>query len=338
MYITSGLPQLAGQTTGGLNRYRHAVRSEQAKSAWVFAGQGSQFPGMGQDLWALPGAKARLAKAERILGWSVAECCNDEAKLKNTQYCQPCLFVVSSLLTDLLKAHGYRPDFVAGYSLGEYCALYTARVFDFESGLYLIKRRAEIMANAPSGIMVALLGCDRRALAQQVQANADVEIISDEQSRKVIAGTRSAVKCVIAKVKADRIVPMNVGKAFHTRFMQASEQEYQSILDEMQFSTATVPVLSNTDPVPTVNAGILKRRLRQHMTALVLWDATVLRLTMEMVKTLIEVGPSKTLTRNLRQASRSFDLQNVSSLNDLEKHADTAIDAMKSKRTCRGDG
>ncbi len=129
------------------------------KTAWVFPGQGSQSIGMGADLMHLEQAKARFAIADDILGWSVAAVCHSEDdKVSNTLYTQPCLYVLESLLVDLLRDRGQQPDLVAGHSLGEYVALYAAGVFDFSAGLRLVNRRAELMAQTSEGMMAALMG------------------------------------------------------------------------------------------------------------------------------------------------------------------------------------
>src|SRR6476469_7116188 len=110
------------------------------KTAWVFPGQGSQAIGMGGDLLDLPAGSAKFAQAQQILGWSVPEICqSQEDKLSSTLYTQPCLYVVETILADMMLEKGQQPDLVAGHSLGEYVALYAAGVFDFETGLRLVK-------------------------------------------------------------------------------------------------------------------------------------------------------------------------------------------------------
>ena len=117
-----------------------------SKTAWVFPGQGSQILGMGADLVTIPIAQTRFEQAEDILGWDVAKVClSRESDLSQTLYTQPCLYVISTILADLMKNAGFEPSLVAGHSLGEYAALYTAGAISFEAGLTLVKRRAELM-------------------------------------------------------------------------------------------------------------------------------------------------------------------------------------------------
>ncbi|MEY3334556.1 MAG: S-malonyltransferase, partial [Cyanobacteriota bacterium] len=116
------------------------------KTAWVFPGQGSQALGMGIDLLNLPSAKEKFIQAEAILGWSVIDICQtDIDTLSRTLYTQPSLYVIESIIADILREKGQQPDLVAGHSLGEYIALNVAGVFEWSAGLHLVKRRAELM-------------------------------------------------------------------------------------------------------------------------------------------------------------------------------------------------
>jgi [acyl-carrier-protein] S-malonyltransferase len=191
------------------------------KTAWVFPGQGSQAIGMGLDLVDLPAAKAKFEQAREILGWDVLDICqSQDDKLSRTLYTQPCLYVVESILADVLIDRGNMPNLVAGHSLGEYVALYAARVFDFEAGLRLVKRRAELMDSASDGMMAALMGFDREQLEQQIQQTPDVVLANDNSpAQVVISGTPDAVKEVLARVKAKRAVPLKVSGAFHSHLM-----------------------------------------------------------------------------------------------------------------------
>ncbi|MGA1411478.1 MAG: ACP S-malonyltransferase, partial [Prochlorotrichaceae cyanobacterium] len=215
--------------------------------AWVFPGQGSQAVGMDQDLATQPAGQARFKEASDILGWSVIDRCQgDLDTLSRTLYTQPCLYTVEAILVDALKAQGQQPDFVAGHSLGEYVALYAAGVFDFATGLKLVKRRAELMDQASGGMMAALLGFKTDQLEEAIAATPDVIIANDNcPGQVVISGTPEAVEAVLAQVKTRKSVPLKVSGAFHSSFMENAAHEYQMLLDIVQFAPAQVPVISN---------------------------------------------------------------------------------------------
>lgn len=290
-----------------------------AKTAWVFPGQGSQAIGMGSDLLELPAAKAKFDRAEQILGWSVVEICQSpENKVSQTLYTQPCLYVVETILADLLKEKGQMPDFVAGHSLGEYSALYTAGVFDFEAGLRLMQRRAELMDSASDGMMAALLGFDRAQLEAVLADTPGAVLANDNNSGQVvISGTPEAVEAVMAQVKSKKAVKLNVSGAFHSPLMAAAAEQFQTVLNAVEFKAAEMPVLSNIDPIPSRNAGELKSRLSRQMTGSVRWREISLRLPEENVDRVIEVGPGKVLTGIIKRTCPDLVLENVGSLADL---------------------
>lgn len=289
------------------------------KTAWVFPGQGSQAVGMGADLINLPLAQSRFQQAEAILGWSVPTICQDEGdKVSNTLYTQPCLYTIESILVDVLRSRPCTPDLVAGHSLGEYVALYAAGVFDFESGLRLVKRRAELMNSASEGGMAALLGFDRHALEHAVHSIPDVVLANDNNdSQVVISGTHEAIDAVIAQVKTKRAVKLNVSGAFHSPLMASAATEFQSTLGAIAFHDAQVPVLSNVDPTPVTDAALLKDRLTRQMTGSVRWRELSLRLPEEGIERVVEIGPGKVLTGLIKRTCPALTLENVSTLADL---------------------
>ena len=289
------------------------------KTAWVFPGQGSQVIGMGADLANLPEAKAKFDQADTILGWSVLEICQrEDDKVSNTLYTQPCLYVVESILADLMLAKGHQPDIVAGHSLGEYVALYTARVFDFAAGLKLVKLRGELMSQASDGVMAALMGFDREALEAKIQETAGVVLANDNNpAQVVISGAPAAVETVMTAIKSKRAVKLNVSGAFHSPLMANAAAEFQPVLDAIEFNLAQVPVLCNVEPTPTTDAAILKQRLTQQMTGSVRWREISLRLPEEGVKCVIEIGPDKVLTSLIKRTARSLKLANVGDLEQL---------------------
>ncbi|MBD0269019.1 MAG: ACP S-malonyltransferase [Cyanobacteria bacterium Co-bin8] len=290
------------------------------KTAWVFPGQGSQAIGMGIDLLELPGARAKFEAASTLLGWSVLDTIQSpEDKVSNTLYTQPCLYVVESLLVDVLKERGYQPDRVAGHSLGEYVALYAAGVYDFETGLGLVKRRAELMSQASDGMMAALIGFDREELMAKLEDTPDVVLANDNNAGQVvISGTPAAVDAVLAGVKAKRGVKLNVSGAFHSPLMAEAATEFQAVLAPVAFQQAQVPVLSNVDPSPSVEPQVLKDRLAQQMTGSVRWREISLQLPQEGIERVVEVGPGNVLTGLIKRTCKDLELVNVGTLAQLE--------------------
>ncbi|TAE54894.1 MAG: [acyl-carrier-protein] S-malonyltransferase [Nostocales cyanobacterium] len=289
------------------------------QTAWVFPGQGSQALNMGNDLLEIASAKAKFDQAAEILGWSVSEICQeDEERLSRTLYTQPCLYVIESILADLLLEKGEKPDLVAGHSLGEYIALYVAGVFDWSAGLQLVKRRAEIMDNAAGGMMAALLNFDREQLDQVIAETPDVVLANDNSpAQVVISGTPEAVETVMSNVKAKRAVPLKVSGAFHSPLMQAASAEFQEVLESVVFQTANVPVASNVDPVPATDGEVLKQRLIQQMTGSVRWREIVLQLPEIGITKVVEIGPGNVLTGLVKRTVKDIELQNIRNSGEL---------------------
>ncbi|MCU0526704.1 MAG: ACP S-malonyltransferase [Elainella sp. Prado103] len=289
------------------------------KTAWVFPGQGSQSIGMGADLSAFPQAQARFEQAAELLGWSVPEICQSEADLvSQTRYTQPCLYVIESILVDLLRDRDQQPDFVAGHSLGEYVALYTAGVFDFATGLKLVQQRAELMANTSGGMMAALLGFDRDQLEAQIAQTEGVVLANDNNAGQVvISGTVAAVEAIMANVKSKRAVKLNVSGAFHSPLMAEAAAEYGKILADVTFQPAQMPLLSNVDPTPAIDPIALKQRLTQQMTGSVRWREISLQLPELGVSKVVEVGPGKVLTGIMKRTIADVALENVGTVADL---------------------
>ncbi|MDJ0745147.1 MAG: ACP S-malonyltransferase [Xenococcaceae cyanobacterium MO_167.B27] len=291
------------------------------KTAWVFPGQGSQAVGMGLDLQTLPIAQVKFEIAEKVLGWSVLDICKgDEAVLSQTNYTQPCLYVIESILADLLTEKIGLPQLVAGHSLGEYVALYTAGVFNFESGLSLVQKRSELMATAAGGKMAALMKFDRSQLETVIGATPHAVLANDNSDTQVvISGTPEAIDTVISQVKAKRALELNVSGAFHSPLMADAAAQFESILNSVTFNDAQVPVLSNVDPTPATQAQDLKTRLTQQMTGSVRWREIMRRLTTEGITKAVEVGPGKVLAGLLKRSCKGIELVNVETAEQLSR-------------------
>ncbi|MEO0925891.1 MAG: ACP S-malonyltransferase [Cyanobacteria bacterium J06643_13] len=290
------------------------------KTAWVFPGQGSQTVEMGIDLQDLPTVRTKFALAEKILGWSVLDICQgDETTLASTLYTQPCLYVVESILIDLLKEKVGSPQLVAGHSLGEYVALYAAEVFDFTSGLRLVKKRAELMDRADGGKMAALMKFDSEQLSKALKLAEDVVLANDNSAGQVvISGTPEGVAAVLEQVKAKRKIELNVSGAFHSPLMQDAAKQFLTVLESVDFAEAKIPVISNVDPNPTTDSQVLKNRLAQQMTSSVRWRETMLQFTRLGVEEIIEVGPGKVLCGLLKRTCKEIKLEAIGTAEQLE--------------------
>ena len=275
---------------------------------------------MGVDLLAIDSAKKIFDRAAEILGWSVVDICqNDEVKLANTRYTQPCLYVVEGILVDLLKQQGLTPDVVAGHSLGEYVALYAAGVFDFETGLQLVKRRAELMALASEGGMTALLGFDRSQLEAAIANTPDVVIANDNSAAQVvISGTVAGIATVVSQIKVKRAILLNVSGAFHSPMMATAATEFGHLLAAIDFDDAQIPVLSNVSPIATTKGSKLKEHLNSQITGSVRWREISLQLPELGIQQAIEVGPGKVLGGLIKRTCEGILVVQVGTRSDLE--------------------
>ncbi|MEC4814139.1 MAG: ACP S-malonyltransferase [Scytonema sp. PMC 1069.18] len=288
------------------------------KTAWVFPGQGSQSLGMGIDLLDIPTAKEKFDQAEEILGWSVREICQqDEEKLWRTLYTQPCLYVVESILASILREKQC-PDLVAGHSLGEYIALYVAGVLEWSAGLRLVKRRAELMDSADGGMMAAMVNFDREQLEKVIAETPDVVLANDNSpTQVVISGTPDAVQAVMSQVKVKRAMPLKVSGAFHSPLMANAAAQFQDILESVEFQQATIPVLSNVEPLPSTDPHILKQRLQQQMTGGVRWREIALALPANGITRVVEIGPGNVLTGLIKRTCSGLILENIRNVAEL---------------------
>ncbi|MEM1367050.1 MAG: ACP S-malonyltransferase [Cyanobacteria bacterium P01_H01_bin.15] len=289
------------------------------KTVWLFPGQGSQSSEMAADLAETTIGKSKFVIAEEILGWSVPQrCAGPEEELNRTRYTQPCLFVVESILVDLLKEAGSCPDVVAGHSLGEYVALYAAGVFDFETGLKLVKTRAELMDRCEGGQMAAVMKFDREKLAAALSDREDVVLANDNSEQQVvISGTPDGVTAILETVKPRRSAVLKVSGAFHSPMMAEPAAQFQPLLEQAAFDDAKMPVLSNVAPEPTRAAAALKINLQAQLSGAVRWRETMAAFTALGVDSALEVGPGKVLGGLIKRACPDISVQPVNSAADV---------------------
>ncbi|HSN99756.1 MAG TPA: ACP S-malonyltransferase [Candidatus Nanopelagicales bacterium] len=278
--------------------------------AAVFPGQGSQKKGIGQHLFEAHGDL--VARADAILGYSVREICVEDPRreLDRTLYTQPALFVVNALHYAEARAKGLDPDIMAGHSLGEYSALWAAGVFDFETGLRLVRRRAELMDRATGGGMAAVVGLDAarvsRILAEHDGAALDLANLN-EPTQVVISGPRAEIERLkpIFEAEGVRLYSiLRVSAAFHSRYMEPARREFAAFLDGFTLKPPRIPVISNCTARPH-DPGSIKRLLGDQIVKPVRWAESIEAMLAQGVQRFEECGPGKVLTgmvTRIRQA------------------------------------
>jgi len=291
------------------------------KKAYIFPGQGSQFPGMAKDLYEQsPVAKALLDQANKILGFSITEIMfhGTADDLKQTKVTQPAVFLHSVALAKSL-GDAFQPDMVAGHSLGEFSALVANGALAFEDGLRLVYQRALAMQKAceikPS-TMAAVLGLDD-AIVEQVCALVDGVVVAANYNcpgQLVISGETSAVEVACEKLKeagAKRALLLPVGGAFHSPMMEPAREELAQAIQNTQFQTPICPVYQNVTATAISNPEEIKQNLLIQLTAPVKWTQLVQQMVADGATDFIEVGPGKVLQGLVQKIYKEAIVQSV---------------------------
>jgi malonyl CoA-acyl carrier protein transacylase len=287
--------------------------------AFVFPGQGSQKRGMGQGLFDEVREYAAVEKhVDTILGYSLRKLCLEDAdnRLKETQFTQPSLYVVNALHYYKAVSQGTRPNYLAGHSLGEYNALLAAGVFDFLTGLRLVKKRGELMSQAKNGGMGAVVGLGAGMIAKVIKENglASIDVANfNTPLQTVVSGPVEDIKRagpLFEKAGARMYVPLPVSAAFHSRYMADAEKAFADVLAPMSFAPPTTPVVANAtaQPYPSANASeSVKSLLVKQVTHSVQWTQSIRFLIGQGVTEFSEIGPGNVLTRMVQQIQQEQD-------------------------------
>lgn len=276
------------------------------KKAYIFPGQGSQFPGMAKDLYeSNPLAKEMLEKANTILGFRITDIMfnGTEEELKQTKVTQPAIFLHSVVLAATL-GDSFKPDMVAGHSLGEFSALVANQALSFEDALVLVSKRALAMqkaCEAQPSTMAAVLGMDD-AKVEEICASITDEIVVAANyncpGQLVISGTVPGITkaCELLKAAgAKRALVLPVGGGFHSPCMEPARVELEAAIKATNFKTPICPVYQNVNAKPTTDPAEIQINLSAQLTAPVRWTQTVQNMVQDGATNFIEVGPGKVL-------------------------------------------
>ena len=274
------------------------------KTAYVFPGQGSQFPGMAKDLYENnPTAREMLEKANGILGFRITDIMFEGSAedLKQTKVTQPAIFLHSVVLAACLP--DFKPDMVAGHSLGEFSALVAAGAMDFEEGLRLVSIRAQAMQKACEqnpGAMAAILALPA-ATIEQICAETEGVVVAANyncEGQIVISGEKDAVDAACLKLKeagARRALPLPVGGAFHSPLMEPARAELAEGIAAAKISKPICPIYQNVSAQPTTDPEVIKANLLTQLTSPVRWTQSVQAMLADGADHFIELGPGKVL-------------------------------------------
>ncbi|TWR30578.1 ACP S-malonyltransferase [Mucilaginibacter pallidiroseus] len=282
--------------------------------AYIFPGQGAQFPGMGKDLYEQSEqARELFEKANEILGFSITDVMfnGTEEDLKQTNVTQPAIFLHSVVLAKVL-GDDFKPEMVAGHSLGEFSALVSADALSFEDGLRLVAARANAMQKAceiQPGAMAAILALDDFTVEDICEQVSDVVVPANYNcpGQLVISGTVAGVDAACEKMTAagaKRAMKLNVGGAFHSPLMEAARVELEQAIVATNFNEPVCPVYQNIDAKPYTDIEQIKKNLIAQLTGPVRWTQTVMHMLEDGATSFTEVGPGKVLQGLVKKVNR----------------------------------
>lgn len=292
--------------------------------AFVFPGQGAQFVGMGKDLYENSViAKQLFDQANQILGFSITDLMfsGTDEDLRQTKVTQPAIFIHSVILAKVL-GDKFKPQMVAGHSLGEFSALVANSTLSFENGLTLVLKRALAMQKAcelEESTMAAILGLDDEVVEKVCAGIADVVVPANYNSpgQLVISGSMRGIEIACEKLKeagAKRALPLKVGGAFHSPLMEPAKLELASAIEATPFSTPICPIYQNVDGKPYTNPDQIKKNLIAQLTSPVRWTQIMHNMIADGATSFTELGPGNVLQGLIKKVDRDMEVTSIQSL------------------------
>jgi len=301
------------------------------KIAFVFPGQGSQYVGMGKEIFEkFPEAKEIFKEASDALGYDLAGLCFNGPKeeLDKTFRTQPCILTVSIAIYNVLLSRGIKPSVVAGHSLGEYSALVAAEFLSLKDAVKLTEKRGQFMQEAVlegRGLMAAVLGLERNKvdeICRLLKTGYALPANYNCPGQIVIAGEKTAVEEAINLCKdagAKRAMPLSVSVPSHCALMNNASQRLSELLDKLEFKNPVIPIVNNADAIFLDNIESIKTSLVRQISSPLLWEDSIIAIANSGIDTFVEVGPGKVLSGLIKRIVPETRVLNVEDVKSLEK-------------------